>query len=141
MTAFLFVLSFLIPGSWRYVPDGAWEPGKATMSAIRSGIKPFVVKQASAARLHLKDWSSYAFEYQGRIKDRHKIVFISGVCHLDEPRRTMQQLTLPEPLIPADEWYYVKQFHIPAGGGTCVFHVSYDPKRGKFFDLEFNGVG
>ena len=141
MIAIFFVLSFLIPGSWREVPGDAWDPSKATMSSIQSGIKAFAVEQASVGNKELPDWGGYAFEYQGQIKDGHKIVFISAVWRLDEPRHTVQELTLPEPLSPSDEYFFVKQFHGISDGGTRAFRVSYDPKRRRFYDLAFNGVG
>ena len=141
MIAVLFVAIFLIPGSWREVPSGAWEPNKATLSTIHSAIKPFVIEQASANNEKLPDWSGYAFEYQGQVKAGHKFVFISAVWRADEHKRTVQELTIPEPLSPADERFYIKQFHFISDGGTHAFRVSYDPKTRRFFDLAFNGSG
>jgi hypothetical protein len=139
MLSLLAALLILHGGVWRSVPGGSWAPDQTTMSAVRKNIEPFVHKQANPYG-RLPAWESYSFEYQGQVKDGRRFIFISGVCHEDDPPPTDAETPHAGPLTPADE-YFLRQFHAPLDGGPCVFRVSYDPKRHKFFDFSYNGVG
>jgi hypothetical protein len=107
-------------GSWVAMSGGAWSPSPTQVTEIQGGLKPFVLHQATEQRRKLPDWSSYTFQYQGRLDGGLKVVFINAFC-ISPPEHTQQQ------------------FVLVLDGGTCFFEVKYDPNKKRFFQLTFHG--
>ena len=73
-------------------------------------------------RIHIQHPEEYSLQFLGIDAEGRKRVFVNAFCGIVGDR---------------DEW----QTHlaIVADGGTCFWHVTYDPATSKFSDLEING--
>lgn len=107
-------------GSWIAISGGPWSPSPAQVTEIQSGLKSFVVQQATQQHRKIPDWSSYTFQYQGQMDSGQRVVYINASC-----------ISPPE--------YAQRQFVLALDGGTCFFEVKYDPAKRRFFQLVFNG--
>jgi hypothetical protein len=113
----------LLANVWTHVPRSEqWSPDAAVIRRLQSTLESKVRKDASAQHLVLPEWSSYGFQFQGRVVDGKRVVFVSAYCQHQEG-------------LPTDD------FIIVADGGTCFFETSYDPSKSSFSPIAFHGLG
>lgn len=108
---------------WVAVQGGDWEPRAHTVARMKERLQAFVEERAKAEDIRLKPWRSYTFQYQGRVQDGARFVFVHAFCARHE------ELPL--------EKYWVAV----SDGGSCYFNLRYDPERDEFFALAVHGEG
>jgi hypothetical protein len=108
-------------GRWVLVQGGAWSPDENVVSDIAASIQTYVQEQAKASGKEMKLWSTYTFQYQGRIDYDKKLVFVNALCTKESVKRLQKNIVLV------------------LDGGSCFFNLLYDPTSRKFSNLVVNG--
>ena len=113
----------IFASSWTHVPrDEAWHVDDSTMKTVRTELKPAVRKAAKSIREPLRRWSTYRFQFQGRLIDGRRVVFVNAYCWLDPEMSEEIFFTLSD-------------------GGTCFFDTTYDVDTKTFGPMGFHGHG
>ncbi len=100
---------------------GVWDPGSEMLDQIKAKIKAYVRARAKAQGRELKNWSAYAFQYQGQEENGRKYIFINAFC-------VIMKHQSPD-----------KEIIVVMDGGSCFFNLKYNPLSKEFFDLFING--
>jgi len=126
----LFGASFLLaaamaahsPGAWIQVKGGAWTPDEVSMHQVSGSLQAYAEAAAKSQGRELRPWSEYSFQYQGRVLDNQKYIYVLALC-----------ATVGEPDLSAD-------FYEVLGGGSCFFGLTFNPERQRFEDFRINAV-
>ena len=127
LSATLFAVCITFAGTaiaeneWVRVKGGSWEPTAAVLTNIKETLQSYIKEQAKAPARPLRKWREYTFQYQGIEDKGRNYVFINALCRPD-PR-----------------WKLEDDFQMVFDGGSCYFHLNYDPARRQFFGLIING--
>jgi hypothetical protein len=112
----------VLAGSWTHIPDGGWEPSSAELKRAKASLHAAVIAQATPdLRKSLPPWGKYAFQYQGRLLDGRKVIYVNAFCDI--------------PAYAGKTWVGVMD------GGPCYFAAFFDVKTGKYIGVAFNGYG
>ena len=110
------------PGSWTHISDGGWEPSAAQTNLARAALHRAVLAQiATENRERIPNWSTYAFQYQGRVISGRNVIVVNAFCDIPP--------------------YASKQWVMVLDGGACFFTAFFDVKTGKYAEVAFNGYG
>ena len=108
---------------WTHVPsDEAWRVNDSIMKTVRKELKPAVRKAAKSIGEPLHRWSTYRFQFQGRLINGRRVVFVNAYCWLDPEMSEENFFTLSD-------------------GGTCFFDTTYDVNTKTFGRIGFHGHG
>jgi hypothetical protein len=118
MHSMLILVALLL--HWLQVPGGDWQVGQDTLDSARTGLESRFLSEAAESEGAPK-WSEYTFQYEGRIVDGRRLVYINAFC--TDPPDTA-----------ATQWVNALD------GGTCYFSAFYEPDTGKIVSFQFNGV-
>jgi hypothetical protein len=111
----------ILAGSWTHVQrEESWVPDSATMKVVKADLETAAERAAAERHLDLPEWSSYRFQFQGRLVDGKRIVFVNAYCWLAEDQSE-------------DEFILVED------GGTCFFETNYDLESKSFGRIAFHG--
>ena len=112
---------FLLAASWTHVQhEEEWAPDEATMTAVKADLETVAKAAAAKRHLDLPEWSSYRFQYQGRVVEGKRIVFVNAYCWLDEGQSE-------------------DRFILVEDGDTCFFETNYDVESKSFGPIGFHG--
>jgi len=111
----------LAENKWVHIKGGSWEPSATVLADIKKRLEPYVSNQAKLQARRLRKWREYLFQYQGGEEKGRKYVFINALCRPDAG------------------WKLEEDFYIVRDGGSCYFHLKYDPTRRRFAELTING--
>jgi hypothetical protein len=103
--------------AWVHV-RGSWEPPAGALGALKNGLQSFVA--INTGRRTLRPWQEYAFQYQGQVDRGRRYILVNALCRVDPG------------------WSLQSQVLLVLDGGTCYFHLKYDPVEGSFYDLFIN---
>ena len=118
---FLAIGLALLASSWTHVKHGeSWVPDRATLEVVQADLENAAEWAAAERRLELPDWTSYRFQFQGRLVDGKRVVFVNAYCWLSEGRSE-------------------EEFIIVMDGGTCFFDTVYDVESKSFGPIGFHG--
>jgi hypothetical protein len=120
-TCVAFAGAALAENEWVRVKGGSWEPTDIVFADMKKALEPFMKDQAKLQARELRKWREYTIQYQGVEEKGRKYVFINALCRPD-PR-----------------WKLEDDFQMVHDGGSCYFHLKYDPTRRQFADLIING--
>jgi hypothetical protein len=107
--------------TWVAVDGGAWALDAVVLPRIEAELERVVETSAKAQGQKMPPWSEYTVQYQARLLEGHRMVWIMGACRVD----------------PAFDLH--KSFWQIKDGGPCYFHVTYSVDSGTFSDVLFNG--
>jgi hypothetical protein len=99
---------------------GTWEPGEQILGQLRAELEAFVTAAAQARGRKLRDWTRYTFQYQPQEHQGHRYVLVNALCH------TQPQWKLEERIVSVTD------------GGSCFFHLKFDPQQRRYYDLVIN---
>ena len=106
----------------RWVPvQGGWQPEPQVVSELKAKLQPYVESKAQAQGRKMRTWSEYTFQYQGQEEKGRKYVLVNALCHKDQ------------------RWNLEKQVVVIFDGGSCFFHLKFDPQTRRYYDLIING--
>ena len=117
MTTCLLFAALLI--SWLEVPGGAWQVDEATLQTTQASLESRFREEGDRRGNTLPSWDSYTFQFQGRVLEGRRLVFVNASC-------------TPPPEDAAREWV------VAADGGECYFTAYVDPESGVI-SFQFNG--
>lgn len=106
---------------WVLVRGGAWLPGDDVIAEITASIQAYVQRRARESGMEMRPWSTYTFQFQGQVDSGKKVVFINALCTKEDVAQ-----------LQTDIMFYFD-------GGSCFFHLRYDPNSRKFSNLIVNG--
>lgn len=100
--------------TWVHV-RGAWEPPAGAVESMKAGLQRHV--SINRGRSQMLPWHRYAFQYQGQVYRGRRYVLVNALCRVDP------------------DWPLHAQMVLNVNGGSCYFHLKYDPAEGSFYDL------
>ena len=106
---------------WIQVDGGDWDPAgpdRRPGDDITCGLQAHATMHARSLGYELRPWNEYLFQYQGRITNTTRYVYINATCK-----------------IPGDV-NLRSDFYQENEGGACHFEATYDAVRGRFDDFE-----
>lgn len=120
LTPFLFLGPAHAQNTWVHV-KGSWEPEPGAVEAMKAGLERYV--GINTGRRKLRPWREYAFQYQGQVDRGRRYLLVNALCRVDP------------------DWPLRAQMVLRLDGGTCYFHLKFDPVDGAFYDLFINADG
>ena len=109
-------------GAWIQVSGGAWNPDDATMKQVSTGLQAYTEAAARLEGHDLRPWSEYSFQYQGRVSEGQRYIYVLGLC-----------ATVGDPDLHSS-------FYEVLDGGSCFFGLTFDPKHQRDEDFRINAV-
>lgn len=103
----------------------SWQPTKADIEGLEASL-PYM------SELPARGWNSAQFvihtesyfrQYVAVVNAGMKTILVNAMCSVP----------------PSPDWH--TRFILTADGGSCFWHVTYDPATKRFSDLEINGPG
>jgi len=110
-----------VPGAWIQVEGGAWDPSGPDMrpgAYITEELQEHATLHARSRGYELRPWNEYLFQYQGRITNTTRYVYINAICRIPEGVNLRVD------------------FYQPREAGSCHFEAAYDVVRGRFDDFQ-----
>ena len=101
-----------------------WTPSEAEVRALERSLPEFIAARWPKDRGPKIDPSGHKKQYFGVTRNGRRLVFVNAFC---------EEHTKHDP-----DWS--KHFVFVFDGGSCFFHVYYDPSANSFLDLRVNGV-
>jgi hypothetical protein len=99
-----------------------WTPDAALADAAESALARYLSSQGYRASQVLEQWPKYNLQFLGYTEGGTRWLVINAFC--------------AESLKHEDAWR--RAFVVVIDGGTCFFHVRYDPRGGRFDSLYIN---
>ena len=125
IACFLISMAFaggvLAENRWVRVKGGSWEPTATVLNDAKTALEPYIKGQAKNLGRELRNWREYTFQYQGSEEKGRRYLFINALCRSDS------------------RWKLKDDFQMVFDGGSCYFHLKYEPTRREFSDLIING--
>ena len=121
LVSMAFAGGVLAENRWIHVKGGSWHPTATVMNDVKTALEPYIKEQAKIRERKLRNWGEYIFQYQGGEEKGRRYLFINALCRPD-PR-----------------WKLEDDFQMVFDGGSCYFHLEYDPTRREFHGLIING--
>jgi hypothetical protein len=109
------------PGRWIEVADGAWQINRDTMDDMVKGIQASAETHARSIGTALHPWQDYLFQFQGRVSQNSRYVYIKALCRI--PPEIKLRKTFYEP-----------------NDGSCFFGLTYDAVRDRFDSFQMSAA-
>ena len=103
-----------------------WTPTQKQISLLESLLPLFLKSNPPKYDKPVSNPLDYGCQYVGVTKNGEKLIFLNAFC--------------PSFIAETSNKYWFKQRVMVLDGGSCFFHVYFNPRTNKFSGLQYNGV-
>lgn len=98
-----------------------WEPSNRQISKLELALPEYLLRNSPIGKIPSDNFKSYGRQYFGISQNGKKLIYLNAFC--DPERFARRKTDLVRVL----------------DGGSCYFHVLYDPETKTFSDVNYNG--